>query len=349
MREKVSAPDADGMRTSARDRARLLRTVERFAGLSVVVLGDLVADEFIHGEIARVSREAPVLILKQREKEVVPGGGANAANNLADLGLSVTLLGAMGEDETGELLLRRCRDKGMNLDGVLRLREYGTPTKSRVLGALGHGRPQQIVRVDREPAAALAPLVRRRLALAAGEELQRAAGLLVSDYGYGAASPREVEQLCAARAKNSAPITLDSRYGVRRFSGPTAATPNEPEMEQAFGVKVGKNLDVLHRLARRMLTRQRFKALLVTRGREGMVLYEPGRAPQVLGIHGSDQVADVTGAGDTVIAVFTAALAAGADFLDAARLANYAGGVVVMKSGTATVSARELAETVRNA
>ena len=346
MPENRPRPKGDLMQLAAPDRARLLRLVERFRGLPIDVLGDLVADEFIYGEIARVSREAPVLILKEREKRIVPGGGANAAHNLADVGLSVRLLGAAGEDDAGEALLDCLRDKAIDTGTVLRPRGYRTPTKSRVLGALGHGRPQQIVRLDREPVA-LASAVRRSLTDAAAAEVRQAAAVLISDYGYGATSPLEVAHLC--RAAGRRPVTIDSRYSLRRYSGPTAATPNEPEMEQAFGVKIGTRLEVLHRLARRMLASQGFKALLVTRGREGMALYEPRRAPQMLGIHGSDQVTDVTGAGDTVIAVFTASLAAGASFLDAARLANFAGGLVVMKQGTATVTARELLEAVRNA
>ena len=340
------------MKLNASDRVRLVRIIGRFFGAPIVMLGDLVADEFVYGQIARVSREAPVLILKQREKQILPGGGANAANNLADLGARVILVGAAGEDEAGEALLRYFAGKGVETGLVLRPKGYRTPTKSRLLGAIGHGRPQQIVRVDREPAAPLEARLRRRLTEVASTELARGAALLVSDYGYGATSPREIDGLRRSRegrAGRCPPITLDSRYDLRSYAGVTAATPNEQEMEQAFGVEVGERIEVLNALAGQVLKRQRFQALLVTRGREGMMLYEPGEAPQALGIFGSGQVADVTGAGDTVIAAFTAALAVGAGFLDAARLANCAGGLVVMKSGTATVTACELAEAIRNA
>jgi len=334
------------------DRARLTRVVERLAGKPIVVLGDLVADEFVYGEIDRVSREAPVLILKEREKRIVPGGGANAANNLVDLGVRLRLVGAVGEDEAGEALIACFKAKGLPMEAVIRPQGYRTPTKSRLLGSLGHGRPQQIVRIDREPLAPLDARLRRGLTVNAARSLERSAAMLISDYGYGAASPREVDWIRRQRDghRGHAPaITLDSRYQLRRYKGMTAATPNEPEMEQAFGARVGHRLEVLDRMAASVLKRQRFEALVVTRGREGMVLYQPGKARQPLGIFGSDQVADVTGAGDTVIAVFTAALAAGADYLDAARLANCAGGLVVMKSGTATVTATELREAIKNA
>lgn len=338
------------MRATAADRSRLLDLISRFAGLPVLLLGDLVADEFVQGEIDRVSREAPVLILKEREKRIVPGGGANAANNLVDLGVALTLVGAAGEDEAGEKLIECFNSKGVATGNVIRPAGYRTPTKSRILGALGHGRPQQIVRVDREPAAPLEPALRQSLTESAVGRLSEVSAVLVSDYGYGATSPREMERLRMGRDAlrlRHPPITVDSRYDLGQYTRVTAATPNEPEMEQAFGARVGDRLEVLDGLAERVLRHQQFEALLVTRGRDGMVLYEPGRPRRALGIFGSDEVTDVTGAGDTVIAVFTAALGAGANFLDAAVLANCAGGLVVMKSGTATVTPQELAAAVR--
>jgi rfaE bifunctional protein kinase chain/domain len=342
---------SDLMQFRAADRSRLARIVDKFTGASMVLLGDLVADEFVHGQIARVSREAPVLIVKERERRIVPGGGANAANNLADLGVRLTLLGAAGEDESGEALLDYFRARGVNVERVLRPKGYRTPAKSRILGAIGHGRAQQIVRVDREPSAPLDLKVRRQLTSSAARLLDRAAALLVSDYGYGATGSREVDWLRRAHpaGPGSAPVTLDSRHHLRQYAGVTAATPNEQEIEQAFGTPIMDQVETLNRLALRILTRQRFEALLVTRGAAGMILYQAGTEPQPLRVFGSTDAVDVTGAGDTVIAVFTAALGVGARFLDAARLANCAGGLVVMKSGTATVTGAELAQAIRNA
>lgn len=337
------------MKISSKERDALLAVVRAFPRKHVLVLGDLVADEFVYGEIARVSREAPVLILKQREKQVVPGGGANAANNLADLGARVSPVGAVGEDEPGEALLRYFRHKEISTRGILRVRGYSTPTKSRILGGLTHWQRQQIVRVDREPSEPLARELRRRLTRRVSTLLPGATALLISDYGYGATDPREVEFLRGKAGRNTLPVTLDSRYKLLAYSKVTAATPNEPEIEEAFGKKVGNNLDALYRLCRRAMRRLSAEALLVTRGRDGMVLFEQRQKPRLIPIFGSDQVADVTGAGDTVIAAFTLALAAGASFLEAAQLSNIAGGLVVMKRGTATVSGRELEEAIRNA
>ncbi len=336
------------MKISAKDRASLISIVGRFPAQRIIVLGDLIADEYIHGEISRVSREAPVLILKQREKRIVPGGGANAANNLVDLGAQVTLGGVVGEDETGNSLISIFEQKGVETRWVSRHPPYSTPTKSRVLGGLGHGHMQQIVRIDREPGIPVPPHLRRDLSRKVVLLLREASGLLVSDYGFGATSSQELDFM-RLRSRRGLPVTIDSRHGLLTYNHVTAATPNEPELEAAFQKRIGSDLELLHELGTKVLSRQSLKALLLTRGKEGMVLFEPRRAPLHLPIFGSDQVADVTGAGDTVIAAFTLALAAGASFTHAAMLANCAGGLVVMKSGTATVSARELTEAIRNA
>ena len=338
------------MKIKASDRSSLLGIIERFPRQKIVLLGDLVADEFIYGEIARVSREAPVLILKQRSKQIVPGGGANAANNLADLGARVTPVGVVGADVAGEALLRCFADKQISTRRITRLKGYLTPTKSRVLGVLSHGHPQQIVRVDREPPRKLELRARRRLSESARACLAAADALLVSDYGYGATDAAEVEALRSRAVRRPRlPITVDSRYDLASYRNVTALTPNEPELEAAFGRPIGEDLEALYRLGKKLVRRLSLEALLVTRGREGMVVFEPGQPPRPLPIFGSDQVADVTGAGDTVIAAFTLALAAGASALDAAMLANCAAGLVVMKSGTATVTRAELEEAIRNA
>lgn len=338
------------MKLNASERSALLSITERFPRARIVLLGDLVADEFIHGEIARVSREAPVLILKQRERQIVPGGAGNAANNLVDLGARVTPVGVVGSDEAGAALLRYFEQKGISTRRIMRLRGYLTPVKTRILGSLTHWQRQQIVRLDREPPEPLRREVRRRLSESVLPLLRESSALLVSDYDYGATDGREVEFLRrhAGRLGRSLPLTVDSRHNLLSYSRLSAATPNEPELEEAFGRQIGNNLELLHHLGRQALRRGSFRALLVTRGRDGMVLFEPRRKPQHIPIFGSDQAVDVTGAGDTVIAALTLALAAGASYLEAAELANCAAGLVVMKRGTATVTARELKEAIRN-
>ena len=320
---------------------RLKKIVESFPNVTVTVLGDLVADEFIFGEISRVSREAPVLILKHRERTVVPGGGANAANNLADLGVNVLPVGIVGDDEPGKLLLKYFRHKRIAVSGVLQDKSYTTVTKTRILAGMTHTARQQVVRVDREPAEAPNHHLTRELYLAARNYAHASDALLVSDYGYGAATPAILNAL-EEKGRLSVPIVLDSRYRMLQYSGITAATPNEPEIEQALGVSIGQDWEKLVAAGEQVIERMKLQSLVITRGRDGMAAFDRKHKPVDIPIFGSDQVADVTGAGDTVIAAFTAALAAGATTEEAAQLANYAGGIVMMKRGTATVSREEL-------
>src|SRR5437868_8478427 len=328
---------------------RLRKIVESFPRVTVTVLGDMVADEFVFGEISRVSREAPVLILSHRERTVVPGGGANAVNNLADLGANVLPVGILGNDEPGRLLLRAFRHKRIPVTGIQRNKDYSTVTKTRVLAGLPHTWRQQVVRIDREPEQLPDRHLQRELALATREYLRISDALLVSDYSYGAATPQIVN---AARGKgraDSVPVVLDSRHRMLEYSGITAATPNEPEVEEALGVHIGQDWAKLCSAGNEIINRMKLDSLVITRGRYGMVAFNGNNKPVDIPISGSDEVTDVTGAGDTVIATFTAALAAGASAQDAAHLANYAGGIVVMKRGTATVTQKELLEAIANA
>jgi rfaE bifunctional protein kinase chain/domain len=321
---------------------RLKKIVESFPKITVTVLGDLVADEFVFGEISRVSREAPVLILRHRERSVVPGGAANAANNLADLGVNVLPVGVVGDDEPGRLLLKYFRHKRIAVSGVLKDKSYSTITKTRILAGMTHTARQQVVRIDREPQEPPNAHLTRELYLAARNYAHASDAVLVSDYGYGAATPAIVTALREKGKLGSVPIVLDSRYRMLQYSGITASTPNEPEVEEALGVCIGRDWNKMTAAGEQIMNRMKLQSLLITRGRDGMVAFDVKHRPVDVPIFGSDQVTDVTGAGDTVIAAFTAALAAGATTEEAAHLANYAGGIVVMKRGTATVSQAEL-------
>jgi len=321
---------------------RLKKIVEAFPKITVTVLGDLVADEFVFGEISRVSREAPVLILKHRERTVVPGGAANAANNLAELGVNVLPVGIVGDDEPGRMLLKYFRHKRIAVSGVLKDKSYTTVTKTRILAGMTHTARQQVVRVDREPQEAPNAHLTRELYLAARNYAHASDALLVSDYGYGAATPAIVEALRDKGKLGALPIVTDSRYRLVQYSGITAATPNEPEVEEALDVRIGQDWNKVVAAGEQVMARMKLQSLVITRGRDGMVAFDHKHKPVDIPIFGSDQVADVTGAGDTVIAAFTAAFAAGATTEEAAQLANYAGGIVVMKRGTATVSREEL-------
>jgi rfaE bifunctional protein kinase chain/domain len=327
-------------------RERLLALIDRFERVRVLALVDLVADEYVFGQIARVSREAPVLILKHDRTQVVPGGGANAVNNIAALGGKALTIGVVGKDESGERILSALRGGRVDVSAVLRLAGYPTPTKTRILAGLAHSNRQQVVRIDRGESLNSNALLSKHLSRALAELLPRSSAVMVSDYGYGLITP-EVGQSLARKAAAAGKLsTLDSRYAILSHVGFAAATPNEPEVESALGITIGREPASLERAGREMLRRLKCRAVLVTRGSQGMALFESGRPTRQVPIYGTDEVADVTGAGDTVVSTFTLALGAGASFYEAALLANYAGGIVVMKRGTATVSRQELCQAV---
>jgi rfaE bifunctional protein kinase chain/domain len=327
--------------------SRLLAVVERFEGRRVAVLGDLVADEFVYGDIARISREAPVLILEHLHTALVPGGGGNAVANLRALDAVPYPVGIVGDDEPGARLLDHFLKTGVSTAGIAAAPDYETPSKSRILAGGVHTRRQQIVRLDRGAShGELSPKVAAAIAKRLGRALARAEGVLVADYGYGAASP---SILAAAASGKRVPTTVDSRSRVARFRAVTACTPNQEEVERALDLPPLPSDRAVERAGLEILRRTRNRAVLVTRGARGMCLLERGAAPVRLPAFGTGEVADVTGAGDTVIATFTLALLSGAAFLDAALLANLAAGLVVMKYGTATVSRAELRDAIREA
>jgi len=320
-------------------REQLLNILSRFPGRKIVVAGDLIADEFLYGETARVSREAPVLVLEYQRLVRLPGGAANAANNLLELGCRVTIAGAVGRDEPGRDLVAILKRKGADVRAVRSLRSPATPVKTRILAGAHHSAPQQIVRLDRvADRASSTPipwtLLRR--------SLRSADGIVLSDYGFGSFSPSLLSTLIRAAQQRGIPIVADSRFGMSDFRGVTSITPNITELEASVGAAIGSDAKLLRKVGREVLRKQKLNSLLVTQGRFGMTLFELRKEPLHIPIYGTDEVADVTGAGDTVIAVFTLALSCGAEPEAAARLANYAGGIVVMKRGTATVTRNEL-------
>jgi len=334
-------------RAEPRDLAgRLTGYVASFADRPVVVLGDMLSDEFLYGDIARISREAPVLILEHRATVAVPGGGANSVSNLRALGARPLPVGVLGDDASGQRLVGAFEEMGVDTRGLLIVNGYETPSKCRILAGGIHTRRQQIVRIDRgavrtELPARTRSTIRGRLRTLVGD----AEGVLIADYGYGSASPRVVEELLPRWISRGLCVTADSRGRVSEFRGIGACTPNQEELEQTLGVEELPD-DQIESAGRELLRRCRNQAVLVTRGAKGMMLLRPRTAPLDIPAFGTDEVADVTGAGDTVISVFTLALLAGADYADAARLANYAAGIVVTKAGTATTTPTELTDAI---
>jgi rfaE bifunctional protein kinase chain/domain len=287
-----------------------------------------------------------VLILRHERTETIPGGAANCAVNLAALGARVALIGVVGEDEAGLALLSRLDACGVATGGVIKSSAVQTTTKVRILAGQLHSARQQVIRVDYEGAPLSDESLRRSLRSRLLNEAANAEAIIISDYNYGVA---DAEMVAAVREASSAgpklPVLVDSRFRLSEFPGFTSGTPNEDEVEQLLGMS-HTGLQGLEAAGEQLRARLGYRSLLITRGPHGMILLEQGAEPLHIEAVGALEPVDGTGAGDTVIAAYTLALASGATFGDAAYLANYAGGLVVMKRGTASVNQQELLSSV---
>lgn len=320
----------------------LARKIEKgFAGRRVCVVGDPVADQFLRGTIDRVSREAPVFILRHDETETLPGGAANAAANIASLGAEAILIGVIGDDPNGEELVEALRAAGVPDRHLLVTDERPTTTKVRVLAGQHYAPRQQVIRIDYGVSPAFSEHLQSRVIEQIEAVSADADAIIISDYSCGTVSP-EVGLACAAAAGGlGIPLLVDSRSRLEIFEGATSATPNSEEVEQILGV--GFTEADCERLRERL----DLGSLLVTRGNKGMLLIEKGSKPLEIQAVGPTEPVDVTGAGDTVIAAYALGIVSGLNFADAARVANHAGGIVVMKRGTGCVSFEELIESLK--
>lgn len=329
------------------DAAYLLSLADSLRTTRVTVVGDLVVDEFVYGRVARVSREAPVLILEYDSTEIVPGGAGNAANNVASLGGKATLISVIGRDTPGRRVVAALH-RGVDARRLLRVQGATTPVKTRILAGGVHSAKQQVVRIDRGASEPVLPSVRQAFERAALDAIRKADAVLVSDYGSGLITPAFVatirRTLKGVRRRDGVPIPvlIDSRYRLLKYRGLTACTPNQSEVETALGIRIADSRRTLERAGREVLARTGMQSVLITRGSRGMALFTRDAPTVHIPIFGSDSIVDVTGAGDTVVSTVALALAAGGSTEAAARLANYAGGLVVMKRGTATVDGAEL-------
>jgi len=322
--------------------SRLLELVEKFLDVDVLVLGDFVLDEFRYGEISRVSREAPVLILNHRRTDPLPGGGANAVNNLKALGARPLPVGRLGDDPSGDTLLAAFKTRGIPTSLIWTHEDYQTPTKTRILAGGPHSAKQQVVRIDQGAPTPLTRTEEELLVSNLKRGVSQTSGCLISEYGYCLIHPGNVHILLGILREARLPAVVDSRTQLPLFRGITAAAPNLEEAERATGMRVDEDPRRLEEVGKRLKEMTGAEAVLVTLGNRGLVLFADGVDPTHFPVFGTDEVADVTGAGDTVAAVFTLVRLAGGSYPEAATLANIAGGIVVMKRGTATVSAEEL-------
>ena len=312
----------------------------KFPEKKIVIVGDLVADQFLYGTIARVSREAPVFILRHNETETRAGAAANAAVNVASLGGNAVSVGLVGKDANGTALLERLCGSRVNCDYVTKTEKYQTTTKVRVLAGQHFAPRQQVIRIDYEnekavDAESIDEVIRNLMAAS-----EKANAIIFSDYNYGVANREIIKTAKEISVARKIPFLVDSRFNLRNFQGATTASPNQEEVEQILG----ENFTEKH--CAELCQNLDFQALLVTRGNKGMLLVEKDQPTVCFEAVGAKEAIDVTGAGDTVIAAYALGLASGLSFSEAANLANHAGGIVVMKKGTASVAAEELIESL---
>ncbi|MBN8721445.1 MAG: sugar kinase [Acidobacteria bacterium] len=320
----------------------LSEIVKNFSKCRLLIIGDLIADEFVYGEITRISREAPVMILRHERTETMPGGAGNAASNVASLAGQATVLGVVGKDLSGEQLLLKLNSNNVNTEAVLTLSDYQTPTKSRILAGSFHSTRQQVIRLDREPSLPLNKKITNKLTKKLENYLGKIDAVIVSDYNYGVVTKSLLTVLKNTFVKHpKIPIIIDSRFHLKNCLNFTAATPNQAELEALVDKNLSTETELIE-AGEDLRSKLALEVLLLTRGSDGMILFQKKHPAILIPVVGSKEPVDVTGAGDTVIATFTLALASGASFLQAAKIANHAGAIVVMKRGTATLTISEL-------
>jgi rfaE bifunctional protein kinase chain/domain len=328
----------------------LSEIIQKFSSRRILIIGDLIADEFVYGEITRVSREAPVMILSYEKTETMPGGAGNAAANVAALAKEALVIGVVGRDSSGRQLTLGLRKLKVNTKQIITIPKYQTPTKSRILAGSSHSTRQQVIRVDREPKEPLTETITKELIARLRNSINEVDAIIISDYNYGLITLNLLnclKELTSITPYDKIPVVVDSRFKLTNCSGFTAATPNQAELEAIIGKRLDDKEELL-KAGKKLCKDLGLKVLLLTRGSEGMIVFDTIEEPYILSAIGSKDPVDVTGAGDTVIATFTLALASGASFSEAAEIANHAGGIVVMKRGTATLTKDELLASVQS-
>ena len=328
--------------------ARLRALIDGFSGKRVLVIGDMVADEYLIGKPARISREAPVLILEFSEERTVPGGATNVAVNTSTLGAEVFLAGVVGDDVPGRRLRQAISDLGMHQEGLFTDRRP-TSTKTRIMAGSPQIVQQHIVRIDRVDTSEVGEPSKGLILDYIQQALPTIDAVVLSDYENGVISP-DIIHLCIPMARQLDKIVVvDSHGSLSRFQGVTALTPNQPEAELSVGMTISTLAD-LNEVGQRLLEGCQAGGVLITRGSEGMSLFEVGRLPLHLPIHAFDhasEIVDTNGAGDTVAATFTLALTAGASMSEAAYIANAAAALVVRRLGCASNTPQELMNIIK--
>ena len=317
------------------------RLISRWRGKRIIVFGDMILDEFVYGVTDRVSREAPVLIVRYDGSGYAAGGAANAALNVVSLGGRVVPVGFVGDDPAGARLRGILKDAGIATGTLILFKDRPTTNKVRVMAGDYHAQRQQMLRIDREQETPISARQEQRLLRVFERELGRADAVVLSDYNQGALPDRVIKRAVRLCRTARVPVIADSRSRLVAFKGVATATPNEVEAAAAAGIELTGD-KIVEKIGKRLLKMLSAPSILVTRGRFGMSLFEPGRKTRSVPVIGSGEATDVTGAGDTVVSAVALTLAVGGDMEAAMHIANAAAALVVMKRGTAAATLAEL-------
>lgn len=318
---------------------KYMKLIDKFRNKKVLILGDFILDEYLYGETERISREAPILILHYNKSTYLAGGGANPVMNVKDLGAEPVPVSVAGNDAYSKILVDMMKSKGVDISGIIRDPGFQVPVKTRVMAGSVHTVKQQVVRIDRYEDEPIDKETEDALICAIEKRAKEIDTMLVSDYDGGIITDRVIKSVNAL-AKKGMKVIVDSRYALKKFRHIATGTPNETEAGPLVGIEHydEKNVDTM---TRKLAALVKAKGMIITRGSRGMNILDRKKLVKIPAF-GTDEIVDVSGAGDTVSSIVALALACGSSLVDAAYLANIGGGLVVMKRGVATVTTAEL-------
>lgn len=319
----------------------LLDVIDKIQNQPILVIGDMIADIYLQGTISRISREAPVLVLEQASQRVVAGGAANVVNNSATLGGKVYAAGLLGQDSGAKGLMDILTSRGVDIGGFVQDAERPTISKTRVIAGGRTTVSQQVVRIDNESHEPMTPEQEQQLSQYLADTLPKVKGVVLSDYGSGTITDSLLQQILSYCQANHIPTIVDSRYDILRFKDVAYVKQNDAELAAAVGRDLHTEEDIIA-AGKELLDRQQAEGVLITRGEDGMTLFQADGTITNIPVADKSEVYDVSGAGDTCVATVILALAAGVEPTTAARLSNIAAGIAVRKMGTSVVTADEL-------